>query len=75
MVAPPIQLRLHQDDEGQRLRVELADASPQQPQVNASAIGDASGLGLRLVEALCTAWGVMPDESRKTVRADLPLHH
>jgi anti-sigma regulatory factor (Ser/Thr protein kinase) len=69
----PIQLRVQQHEHGQRLRVEVADASPQQPRLDASATGDTGGLGLRLVEALCTAWGVVAGQTRKTVWADLPL--
>jgi anti-sigma regulatory factor (Ser/Thr protein kinase) len=71
---PPIQLRVQQGDDGQRLHVELTDASPQQPRLNPAAVGDAGGLGLRLVDALCTAWGVVSGEASKTVWADLPLH-
>jgi two-component sensor histidine kinase len=71
---PPIQLRVQRCGHGQQLCVELADASPQPPRVDPAALGDGGGLGLRLVEALCTAWGVVAGEARKTVWAELPLH-
>jgi anti-sigma regulatory factor (Ser/Thr protein kinase) len=42
------------------LRVSVADESPAQPWASNSRLMDSAGRGLRLVEAVSTAWGVSP---------------
>jgi anti-sigma regulatory factor (Ser/Thr protein kinase) len=52
---------------GERLRVEVADASLRLPQVAAAGDGDTSGRGLRLVQEFANAWGWEPVGTGKRV--------
>lgn len=74
--ARPIRLTVRPQENRRRLSVQVFDASPQQPRLAPHARGEAGGLGLRLVEALSTAWGVLSaddGEPGKTVWAEVPL--
>jgi anti-sigma regulatory factor (Ser/Thr protein kinase) len=69
----PVRLSLGLHDRDSQLWVEVFDAAPRQPRLDPQARGEAGGLGLRLVDALATSWGVLADEQGKTVWADVPL--
>lgn len=51
------------------IRVEVADDSPLPPTVRAN---DTGGLGMRLVERMSTAWGVLKLDRGKVVWCELP---
>lgn len=42
------------------MRVEVADESPQGPQLNPASTEELSGRGLVIIESLASAWGVTP---------------
>ena len=44
------------------VRVEVSDAGRGRPTLRSPTVLEASGRGLRIVEALSKAWGVVPDE-------------
>ena len=48
--------------DGKRLRVELADASPDVPQLQWVPAGATSGRGLGIVESLSDEWGVTAEQ-------------
>ncbi len=54
------------------LRVEVADGSTQRPRLRPRH-SSARGHGLRIVDALVTAWSVTRTAGGKTVRADLAI--
>jgi anti-sigma regulatory factor (Ser/Thr protein kinase) len=58
---------------GRRVRVEVADASPEQPVERRRDPGEPGGFGLPIVDAVSEAWGVRPGPTGKVVWADLPL--
>ncbi|MCF1594364.1 ATP-binding protein [Streptomyces muensis] len=59
---------------GRELRVEVADASDEQPMMRHASNDDESGRGLQLVAALADSWGVEPrDIVGKVVWARLML--
>jgi len=72
---PPIRLQLSRRDDGRTLWVTVSDGSPQPPELVAvpSPAVMPRHLGMRMVDALCTAWGVVPGENGKTVWAELSL--
>jgi anti-sigma regulatory factor (Ser/Thr protein kinase) len=70
---PPVHLELGLRDREIRLSVEVFDGSPRQPRLDPQARGEAGGLGLRLVDALSTCWGVVLNDQGKTVWAEVPL--
>lgn len=53
----PVEVRARLD--AARLHVEVADGSPQPPRLREPDVG---GRGLRIVDALASAWGVTPAE-------------
>ncbi|MFJ8622033.1 ATP-binding protein [Kitasatospora sp. NPDC093550] len=67
----PRELRLRWD--GDRLRVEVADASPVLPRLRRSADpGRPGGHGLRVVDRLSRAWGAQPEDGGKLVWLEVP---
>lgn len=70
----PITLRLQRGQRDRTLWIEVYDHS-----ASSLATADAvlrGRLGKRMLEQLCTAWGVVPGDSvGRTVWAELPLHH
>lgn len=72
---PPIRLHLSRRDNGQTLWITVSDGSrqPPEPVVIASPGARRKHFGMRLVDALCTAWGATPDANGKTVWAELSL--
>lgn len=59
---------------GTQLRLEVSDASDEQPRLRHAAAGEESGRGLALVEALADEWGIEPrDTVGKVVWARLVL--
>lgn len=69
----PLRLRLHRTD--REITVEVTDHSTHIPQRRPAELGDESGRGLLLVEALATGWGTRPSSDGKTVWFTLPLAH
>ncbi len=63
----PIGLRFLLDRASKRLRCEVTDTSPEQPQLGDSNDEDESGRGLMIVEALADQWGSTPTETGKTI--------
>lgn len=60
--------------DGRHLRLEVSDASDDQPVLKHAQDDDESGRGLALVDALADRWGTEPrDGVGKVVRALLPL--
>jgi anti-sigma regulatory factor (Ser/Thr protein kinase) len=53
--------------DGEIVRVEVADDSPQMPVPRVPTFDAVTGRGLMIVEALATSWGVEPSGSGKTV--------
>ena len=51
------------------LRLEVADSEPRSPQV-VQDLNVAGGFGLRIVNTLADAWGVIPTETGKVVWAE-----
>ncbi|MFJ6378584.1 ATP-binding protein [Kitasatospora sp. NPDC092039] len=67
----PLELRLHWD--GDRLRVEVEDASPVPPRLRPFAgPGRPGGHGLRVVDRLAAAWGSRPEGGGKLVWLEVP---
>ncbi|MEU3461183.1 PAS domain S-box protein [Streptomyces sp. NPDC006733] len=64
-------LRLHRT--ALEVTVEVTDSSTHIPYLRHAEMGDESGRGLLLVEALATDWGVRPTDQGKTVWFTLPL--
>ncbi|WTG54450.1 ATP-binding protein [Actinacidiphila glaucinigra] len=67
----PLRLRLHRTD--REITVEVTDHSTHIPQRRPAELGDESGRGLLLVEALATGWGTRPSSEGKTVWFTLRL--
>lgn len=67
---PPRTLRLSLTPGG-RLRIEVDDASPEQPMVRTA--DRTGGLGLMMVDRLASSWGVLRRLGHKTVWAELDL--
>lgn len=67
--SPPIAVAL--DWDGDRLRAEISDGSPQVPVHRSPAPGDAGGRGVWLVARNATAWGVEPMPTGKSVWFEL----
>jgi anti-sigma regulatory factor (Ser/Thr protein kinase) len=60
------------------IRVEVSDIGPGRPEVRSPAPTEPSGRGLRIVEALADAWGVVPAPGAavgKTVWFTIALQH
>lgn len=55
------------EDSGGQIRVEVRDSGHGQPTLQAPAPEEASGRGLRIVEAMSEAWGVIRAPDAKTV--------
>ncbi|MET8629887.1 ATP-binding protein [Kitasatospora sp. NPDC004669] len=67
----PRELRLNWN--GARLRVEVADASPEPPRLRPYADpGRPGGHGLRVVDRLAEAWGTLPEGEGKLVWLEVP---
>ncbi|MBP0449142.1 ATP-binding protein [Kitasatospora sp. RG8] len=67
----PRELRLSWN--GERLRVEVTDASPVPPQLRPHADpGRPGGHGLRVVDRLARAWGSLPEGTGKRVWLEVP---
>ncbi|MEU8926418.1 ATP-binding protein [Kitasatospora sp. NPDC048545] len=67
----PRELRLRWD--GDRLRVEVADASPVVPRLRPFGDpGRPGGHGLRVVDRLSRAWGSQPEDGGKLVWLEVP---
>ncbi|MFH8381441.1 ATP-binding protein [Kitasatospora sp. NPDC018058] len=67
----PRELRLNWN--GARLRVEVADASPEPPRLRPYADpGRPGGHGLRVVDRLAEAWGALPEGEGKLVWLEVP---
>lgn len=66
-----VTLKLTED----RLRVEVADQGPGALIMRQPAQGHTQGRGLRLIEALASAWGTSADEHGKLVWFELPVAH
>jgi anti-sigma regulatory factor (Ser/Thr protein kinase) len=64
--APPVTLRLT-CDAGRALRVEVADASSQPPQVRHPGVEETHGRGVELVDLLSQEWGVTPQDDGKII--------
>ncbi|MCE6996368.1 ATP-binding protein [Saccharothrix sp. S26] len=70
--ATPYGIRLRRSRMPCRVRVEVDDASPEQPVVGRSRLGETRGRGLVLVDQLSTAWGTNPlPGTGKTVWAEV----
>jgi anti-sigma regulatory factor (Ser/Thr protein kinase) len=69
----PRACRLAFSGEGRHLRVEVDDASPDQPRIRTA--DESGGRGLVLVDRLATRWGVTYHAHTKTVWAELALDH
>jgi anti-sigma regulatory factor (Ser/Thr protein kinase) len=67
----PRACRLAFSGQGRYLRVEVDDASPQQPRIRTA--DESGGRGLMLVDRLAPAWGVTYHAHNKTVWAELAL--
>jgi anti-sigma regulatory factor (Ser/Thr protein kinase) len=67
----PRACRLAFSGQGRHLRVEVDDASPQQPRIRTA--DESGGRGLMLVDRLAPAWGVTYHAHHKTVWAELAL--
>ncbi|MFF4408862.1 PAS domain S-box protein [Streptoverticillium reticulum] len=67
----PIQLRVRRGTD--ELTVEVTDRSPQPPQPRLAEVGDESGRGLLLVDALADSWGTRPVDRGKTIWFTLRL--
>ena len=65
---PPYELRLGQS--GNRLRIEVADASAASPIVRQPSSRSLRGRGMFLVDCTATDWGVVNDDGGKTVWAE-----
>ncbi|AJE84487.1 hypothetical protein SLNWT_4111 [Streptomyces albus] len=72
--APGREIRVRFELRGKELRLEVADAGDEKPQLRHAGPEDESGRGLALVNALADAWGVAPRLGvGKTVWASLVL--
>lgn len=60
-------------DVERKIRVEVRDAGGGRPAVLHAGPHDGSGRGLGLVQALSSAWGIIPSPPGKTVWYELPL--
>ena len=60
-------------DVDRKIRVEVRDDGGGRPAVLQAGPQDGSGRGLGLVEALSSAWGVIPSSPGKTVWYELPI--
>lgn len=69
---PPRVCRLILVGDGERLRIEVDDTSPQAPQIRTP--DHTGGRGLILVDRLATRWGFTRHDSHKTVWAELTLN-
>ncbi|MEU1623473.1 PAS domain S-box protein [Streptomyces sp. NPDC005722] len=69
----PLRLRLHRTE--REITVEVTDHSTHIPQRRPAELGDESGRGLLLVEALAAGWGTRPSSDGKTVWFTLRLAH
>ncbi|MCW3030812.1 MAG: hypothetical protein JWM66_945 [Solirubrobacterales bacterium] len=56
-----------------KIRVEVCDTGGGRPAVLQAGPHDRSGRGLGLVQALSSAWGVIPSSTGKTVWYELPV--
>ncbi len=54
-------------DQHGEIRVEVSDAGSGRPTLRSPTSQESSGRGLRIVEALSNAWGVVPGEDRTRV--------
>lgn len=72
---PPIQLHLTRRDHGRTLWITMYDSSPQLPELvsAASPVALSLHLGMWMIDALCSAWGVERAGEGKAVWAELPL--
>jgi serine/threonine-protein kinase RsbW len=60
---------------GKEIRVEVRDTGQGRPTPRSPTPHEPSGRGLRIVEAVSDAWGVIPSPSGKTVWFTLPQQH
>ncbi|SFR24765.1 Histidine kinase-like ATPase domain-containing protein [Lentzea waywayandensis] len=67
----PRRLRLRRVEVSRRLRVEVDDASPNQPVLGRSRISATRGRGLIIVDKIAEDWGVVRRSIGKTVWAEL----
>jgi hypothetical protein len=63
------ELVIHSDDQ---IRIEVRDTGAGRPRPRSPTPREPSGRGLRIVEAMSSAWGVVPASSGKTVWFTLP---
>jgi len=63
------EMTIHSDSE---IRVEVRDTGDGQPRVLSPTSREISGRGLRIVEAMSDAWGVIPSSNGKSVWFTLP---
>jgi Histidine kinase-like ATPase domain len=66
----PLELVLHCTSE--RLRIEVADGSPVRPALVPSGAAAPGGHGLRVMQRLSRAWGVLPRGEGKSVWLEVP---
>jgi signal transduction histidine kinase len=69
----PLELALHCTAE--RLRIEVTDGSPKPPVPSGSGAGAPGGHGLRVMQRLSRAWGVVPRGPGKVVWLEVPSPH
>jgi len=58
-------------DSKDQIRIEVRDSGGGAPKLRSPALLDASGRGLRIVEAMSDAWGILPTSDGKTVWFEL----
>lgn len=66
-----VQVQVRAARNGRRLRVEVADQSPQMPVVRRPGLLSEGGRGLALVESLATDWGMQRQDGGKAVWFEL----
>jgi anti-sigma regulatory factor (Ser/Thr protein kinase) len=64
---------LHLEADGRQLRVEVHDGSPLPPRARHYGLTSTTGRGLRLVDAISSAWGTEPTDTGKRVWFTLPV--
>ncbi|MET7451494.1 ATP-binding protein [Streptomyces sp. NPDC005574] len=59
---------------GRMLRIAVSDRGPRWPRMRTADAAEPGGFGIRIVEQLTQRWGVTPDDTGKTVWAELSPH-